>query len=105
VTRGKGDTTMKKLDPTDLKPCPHMRTLVSAWADEKLTGLARWYTERHVQACPQCQSSLPFLRGMRARLLSLGGQPADAGLEPERWRRVEAAWEQAERSLTPPPRG
>ena len=32
---------MKKPDPSDLKPCPHMRTLVSAWIDGRVTGLAR----------------------------------------------------------------
>lgn len=95
---------MKKMNPSDLKPCPHMRTLVSAWMDEKLTGLARRYTEWHVQSCPQCQSSLPFLRGMRARLLRLGERPANSALPPERWERVEAAWAQAERDLAPPQR-
>ena len=95
---------MNKLDPTDLKPCPHMRTLVSAWIDGRLTGLARWYTERHVHACRQCQSSLPLLRGMRARLLHLAAPPPEAALTPERWAQVEAEWERAERDLTPPPR-
>jgi len=95
---------MKKLDSADLKPCPHMRTLVSAWIDDRLTGLARWYTERHIQGCRQCQSSLPFLRGMRARLLRLAAPPPDAALAPERWLQVEAEWERAERDLTPPQR-
>lgn len=94
---------MKKPDPTDLKPCPHMRTLVSAWSDGRLTGLARWYTERHVKDCPQCQSSIPFLRSMHARLLSLGAPPGDAALGPGRWARVEAEWERAERGPSPPP--
>jgi len=96
---------MRKFDPTNLKPCPHMRTLVSAWVDERLTGLARWYTERHIQACRQCRSSLPFLRAMRARLRHLGALPAEAALAPERWAQVEAEWERAERSLMPSQRG
>jgi anti-sigma factor RsiW len=95
---------MKKPDPSDLKPCPHMRTWVSAWIDGRLTGLARWYTERHVHGCPQCQSSLPFLRGMRARLLRFAAPPPDAALPPERWAQVEAEWERAERDLAPPSR-
>ena len=95
---------MKKQDPTDLKPCPHMRTLVSAWTDERLTGLARWYTEHHVKGCPQCQSSLPFLRGMHARLQGLSASSPGVTLEPGRWAQVEAEWERAERDLTPPPR-
>ena len=93
---------MKKPDSTDLKPCPHMRTLVSAWVDGRLTGLARWYTERHVKDCPQCQSSVPFLRSMHARLLSLGTPREAAALEPGRWARVEAEWEKAERGPAPP---
>lgn len=94
---------MKKPDPTDLKPCPHMRALVSAWIDGRLTGLARWYTERHVKDCPQCRSSIPFLRSMHARLLSLGAPQEAAALEPGRWARVEAEWERAERGPVPPP--
>ena len=82
-----------------------MRTLVSAWVDGGVTGLARWYTERHIQGCRRCQSSLPFLRAMRARLLNLGAPPPDAALAPERWAQVEAEWERAERDLTPSPRG
>ena len=30
---------MFKHDPDDLKPCPHMETLVSAWLDGALNGL------------------------------------------------------------------
>ena len=86
-----------KLDPSNVKPCRHMQTLVSAWVDGKLTGLARWYTERHVKDCPQCQSSLPFLRTLHFRLSALG---KDAGpektLSEQQWQAVEAAWAQAE---------
>lgn len=82
-----------------------MQTLVSAWVDGTLTGLARWYMERHVGGCRQCQSSLPFLRAMHARLRHLGAPPAEAALAPERWAQVEAEWERAERDLTPSPRG
>ncbi len=40
---------------------------------------------------------------MHARLLSLGAPQEEAVLEPERWTRVEAEWQRAERDLTPPP--
>lgn len=93
-----------KVDPNNLKPCPHMRTLVSAWVDGKLTGLARWYTEWHVRDCPQCQASLPFLRSLSARLNALPApspsQESAAGtLAEERWAKIEASWEQTERDL------
>ena len=93
-----------KIDPENLKPCPHMRTLVSAWTDGALRGLPRWYTEAHVKGCPQCQASLPFLRTLRARV----GELAETGPVPEpltetRRQTVEGAWEQAESVLAPPP--
>lgn len=87
---------MLKLDPTDLKPCRHMQTLVSAWVDGKLTGLARWYTEKHVQGCPQCQSSLPFLRSLHFRLSGLGKAQTPERLSEKRWEAVHAAWAQAD---------
>lgn len=92
-----------KIDLEDLKPCAHMRTLVSAWTDGTLRGLPRWYTEAHIKGCPQCQASLPFLRSLKARV----GELAEAGPPPEpltdtRRLAVEAAWEQAELASIPP---
>jgi len=95
---------MHKQDPNNLKPCWHMQTLVSAWVDGKLSGLTRWYTEQHIKGCPQCQSSLPFLRDLRFRLSSLGQRPVSReGLTDSQWEAVEKAWEQAEKQekLTP----
>ncbi len=88
-----------------------MQTLVSAWVDGRLTGLARWYTEKHVGDCPQCQASVPFLKSLHFRLSDLSQKPAqntltkdaltkDAltkdALTEQQWQAVEAAWEQAE---------
>lgn len=87
--------------PNDLKPCPHMRTLVSAWLDNQLHGLALWYTKRHVAHCRRCQSSAPFLRTMHSRLRELGEPDPEALLTPDRWEKVENAWDQAERALRP----
>lgn len=92
-----------KIDLEDLKPCAHMRTLVSAWTDGTLRGLPRWYTEAHIKGCPQCQASLPFLRSLKARF----GEMAEAGPAPEpltdtRRLAVESAWEQAEIAPAPP---
>jgi hypothetical protein len=90
---------LHKPNPNNVKPCWHMQTLVSAWTDGKLKGLAKWYTERHVADCPQCQSSLPFLKELHGRLFTLAGQtpPASAeSLAEERWEAVENAWKEAE---------
>ena len=99
---------LHKIDPTDLKPCRHMRTLVSAWMDGRLTGPARWYTEWHLRGCPQCQASLPFLRSLHARLLALPADaPAPAGpagtLTEAQWAEIEACWAQAEQDHAHPP--
>ena len=86
-----------KADPHNLKPCRHMQTLVSAWVDGRLSGLARWYTEKHVKDCPQCRASVPFLKSLHFRLSSLETKPAQDTLTEPQWQAVEAAWEQAER--------
>ncbi len=85
-----------KFDPSNVKPCSHMETLVSAWVDGKLTGIARWYTALHVKGCPQCQASVPFLRTLHFRLSELGQKPASEKLPDTRWQAVEAAWLQSE---------
>lgn len=73
-----------------------MQTLVSAWVDGRLTGLARWYTETHLKDCPQCQASVPFLKSLHFRLSDLGQKPAQDTLTEPQWQAVEAAWERAE---------
>jgi hypothetical protein len=92
---------LHKTDPNDLKPCPHMRTLVSAWVDGKMTGIAKWYTEWHVKHCPQCQSAIPFLRSLHERLQSLGSQETSQGgpsqeLPELRWSRIREAWDKVD---------
>ncbi len=83
-------------NPHDLKPCPHMRILVSSWLDGALAGFALWYTEFHIAHCPQCRSSLPFLRTLHSRLAQMGANSPEAALAPERWEQVEAAWRAAD---------
>ena len=94
---------MWKNDPADLKPCPHMQTLVSAWLDGALTGLMRWYTEWHVAHCPRCTDAVPVLRVLRARLRRLSEVPPDPALTPEQRNAVEAAWQRADQSSVGPP--
>ncbi len=73
-----------------------MQTLVSAWLDSRLVGLARWYTEAHVKSCPQCTASVPFLKSLRFRLSDLGQKPNKETLSETQWEAVEAVWERAE---------
>lgn len=88
---------MFRHDPQDTKPCPHMRLWVSAWADSALSGLARWYTQWHVAACPQCQKGLHSLSAVRDRLRVLEAERAAPPLTPDRRAAAEFAWEEADR--------
>ena len=88
---------MFKHDPTDTKPCAHMRTLVSALADGALSGVARWYTLRHIDGCAQCRKGMATIMEVQERLRVIhaeGGE--EASLSPEQWAAVEAAWLRAE---------
>lgn len=77
------------------KPCPHMRGLVSALADNALSGLARWYTVHHVAGCPQCRSALTYFQMLKHRL-RFAAAPTRP-LTPEHWQAAEAAWQEADR--------
>ena len=96
---------MFKQDPYDLKPCPLMQTLVSAWVDGILSGLTRRYTEWHVAHCPRCTAAVDALRVLRARLRRLSGTPVADGdvLTPERRDAVEAAWRRSDHPLSSGP--
>ncbi len=85
-----------KQDPHDTKPCAHMRILVSALADNQLSGLPRLFTTQHVKGCLRCQHGLIVLQAMRHRLEHL--DKSAPPLSAPRWALVEAAWEQADRA-------
>jgi len=94
---------MLRKDPNDLKPCRHMRTLVSAWIDGRLSGVACWYTWWHIRHCRQCRAAVDFLRALRGRLSALRASsaavaPATAGLTSEQWAGIEAAWDRIDAS-------
>jgi hypothetical protein len=77
-----------------------MATLVSAYADGGLRGLARWYTRFHISGCPRCKAALEALKQLKDRLRSLtspAGSIADSRLSGERWNRLDSAWEKAEK--------
>ena len=81
-------------DPHDLKPCAHMRMLVSALADNQLSGLPRLFTTQHVKGCLRCRQGLRVLQALRGRLENLDAFAPP--LSALRWASVEAAWEQAD---------
>ena len=88
---------------TDERPCPHMKTLLSALADGSLTGIARWYTEHHAQRCPGCGSSLGNLKTVRERIRTLGVPDGDTlQLSEDRWAAIEAAWDEQENHAISP---
>jgi predicted anti-sigma-YlaC factor YlaD len=86
---------MFKHDPQSDKPCPHMRSLVSALADDALSGLARWYTRQHVAGCPQCRNALTYYVTLKTRLGTIAAPLVP--LPPDRWTAAEAAWEEADK--------
>ena len=85
---------MFKHDTHSDKPCRHMRGLVSALADGALSGLARWYTVRHVAGCPQCSNALTYFQALKSRLRFAAAPPRP--LTPAHWQAAEAAWEEAD---------
>ena len=81
-----------------MKPCPHMKTLLSALADGSLTGLAHWYAAHHAQRCPGCSQALSDLQTVRERIRALGVPQSEAlQLSEERWKGLEAAWDQVDK--------
>jgi hypothetical protein len=101
----------KKVDSSNVKPCHHMETLVSAYVDGNLTGIKCWYTESHIKGCKQCQASIPFLQALRARTLTMAsdgapdGVPDGTGAAPilgeERWEKIESSWNEADNTAKP----
>lgn len=86
---------MFKHDPQSDKPCLHMRSLVSALADDALIGLARWYTKQHVAGCPQCSNALAYYQALKTRLHFVAAPSTP--LTDDRWTAAEAAWDEADR--------
>lgn len=88
-------------DPHDLKPCRHMTGLVSALADDTLTGILRWFTTQHVAGCSRCHNGLEYFHALRVRLVTLEDkEKAKAQMTPEQWAAVEAAWEKVDQQGT-----
>jgi anti-sigma factor RsiW len=92
----------KKVDESNVKPCSHMETLVSAHVDGKLSGVQKWYTETHIAGCKQCQASVPFLQALRSRTLMLGAEDINENaaqechLAQDRWVNIEKEWDETD---------
>jgi len=85
-----------------IKPCWHMKTIISALVDNKVTGLIKQYATWHIGHCPHCQAALAALRELHSRLLNIGAKP-DGGsteLTSDRMSKLEAAWDKVEREAT-----
>ena len=87
---------MFKHDPTDLKPCKHMETLVSSMVDGNLKGLPLLYTKSHVKGCAKCAASIPHLGKLKDRVCELGNQEDNTIMPPERWSNVEEGWDKTD---------
>lgn len=82
-------------NPHDLKPCRHMTGLVSALADDSLTGIPRWFTTQHVAGCPHCRNGLEYFQALNTRLKALEIE-GETLLNPEQWAAAEMAWEKVD---------
>ncbi|BDI32935.1 hypothetical protein CCAX7_49860 [Capsulimonas corticalis] len=93
-------TDIPTIEP--IKPCWHMKSLISGLVDGSVTGMVQKYALWHLAHCPRCQAALDALKQVSERLRRLGAAapPAlaaeGASLSPDRWAAMEAAWEEAE---------
>lgn len=79
----------------EIKPCPHMRSWVSALADGTLKGFARWFTRLHVKGCPHCSDAFRAFQRLRERLSALAHR-SDT-MPDERWQEVSVRMDEAEK--------
>ena len=78
-------------DLNPVKPCSHMRGLISRLADGSLSGILLWYTRSHVSGCAHCGPAHGALTSLRGRLSRLH-EPAEleTRLSEERRAALEA---------------
>jgi predicted anti-sigma-YlaC factor YlaD len=75
-----------------MTPCWHMKALLAARCDQRLSGLLLRYVELHLSQCNQCRAALAALIAMRQRLLALRDAPMVERLSPDRAAQLEAAY-------------
>ncbi|WP_395094080.1 hypothetical protein [Armatimonas sp.] len=85
-----------------MSPCWHMKALLTARADQRLSSLLRRYVDLHLSQCNQCRAALESLLTLRERLISLRNTPA-APLSQERQQQLQdACTELLKRHKKPP---
>ena len=85
-----------------MSPCWHMKALLTARADQRLSGLIKSYVELHLSQCTQCRAALASLITLRERLIALRNAPTET-LSSDRQERVQAAFnELLQRHKKPP---
>ena len=85
-----------------MSPCWHMKALLTARADQRLSGVVKRYVELHLSQCAQCRAALESLIALRTRLLALRNAPSTP-LTPERQEQINAAFsELIQRHKAPP---
>ena len=76
-----------------MSPCWHMKALLTARADQRLSGLIKSYVELHLSQCAQCRAALESLLALRERLIALRNAPTSIeALSADRQERVHAAF-------------
>ena len=79
-----------------------MRALLTARADQRLSGLIKSYVELHLSQCAQCRAALESLLALRERLIALRNTPSTP-LSPERQEQINATLsELIQRHKAPP---
>jgi predicted anti-sigma-YlaC factor YlaD len=86
-----------------MNPCWHMKALLAARSDQKLSGLALRYVELHLSQCNQCTAALASLIALRQRLLVLREAPKE-GLSPSHQQELQSALDERLRRHKGPPR-
>ena len=76
-------------DEEAINPCPHMRQLVSQYADGTLRGLILAYVRYHVGHCGRCNRAYQALLALRKRLSSFRSSRSES-LGDERWAKIRA---------------
>ena len=85
-----------------MTPCWHMKALLAARSDRRLSGLVLRYLELHLSQCAQCRAALASLITLRERLLALREVP-QAPLSPERQKSLALALEERLQRRRKPP--
>ena len=85
-----------------MTPCWHMKALLAARSDRRLSGLALRYLELHLSQCAQCRAALASLIALRERLSALREAP-HTELSPTRQRSLDLALEERLQRRRKPP--